>query len=225
MLAISERITRFTCKSFGPYSSQQGHVYLLGSGKEKSLIDTGNGHPDYLYEMKEYLKATKSTITTVFSTHSHISHTGGNEYLKNLFPNAFNNQRISEKSIVKTVNTPGHCDDHISYFMEREGALFCGDSIKPFCQCLYSNLREFKSSLKKMADLYPFLLLQSHGEVCGNPYAELDSVHNQLLQLDEQLLRICPFVHFVHFSQKQMFRCPQCQYTNQPHLQFSPSAF
>ncbi len=75
---------------------QGSNTYLVGSGKERILIDTGEGHADYLANLTSAMKSVGcEKISMVILTHHHHDHVGGIGDIVAKFPN------VDTKSIYK----------------------------------------------------------------------------------------------------------------------------
>ena len=113
--------------------------------KNRILIDTGEGRPEYLPNLLEAMKLYGcESIQEVLITHYHYDHTGGISQLTKHFgplkvskrlPPAFDErfeskaacnmsviddgQKIqTEGATLKAIYTPGHTDDHLSFLIE-----------------------------------------------------------------------------------------------------------
>jgi glyoxylase-like metal-dependent hydrolase (beta-lactamase superfamily II) len=209
MESITRQIQRLTFTPFGPFSKQPVHAYVVGMGPEKVLIDSGNGDPVATNLLRKYLTETKGTIQKVLLTHSHINHQAGSKiFLKELQVKATMEPGVVPTHGLRGFPTPGHTKDHIAYYLESEGALFSGDCIKArpsatrYCQCVYTNLDQFQTSLIQMKKLQPRILLQGHGETSWNPMGVLDDALTQLAEIDEILLNI---IRAGHRTTKNIF--------------------
>ena len=120
------------------------------------------------------LKAKGWTLTDVVVTHRHADHIQGipammerykcrvvaAEKAKPDLPGA--DLFVKEGDVVKVgslaakvFETPGHCDDHVSYWFEADKALFCGDTIFTLgCgRLLEGSYGTFWNSIQKLAAL------------------------------------------------------------------------
>ena len=147
----------------GPHTLQGTNTYLIGTGPEKILVDTG--------EHETATKYVSFLLDTIFSetdtrslciillTHRHHDHVGGvrcllDELLKRglSLPKVYIRHTeesvdamksegldtmniidgqvfVCEGATLKAIYSPGHCSDHVSFIVQEDRALLCGDCI------------------------------------------------------------------------------------------------
>ncbi|KAJ3323336.1 hypothetical protein HDV06_001856 [Boothiomyces sp. JEL0866] len=205
---LTSRIIQLTSLPFGPYSTQESHAYLVGNGRERILIDTGTGHQMFIPLLQQTLATEKAVIKSVLITHQHQGHFSGfnlNEYsvfgLKKhkKYPQL---QIVKEGQVfksdgisIKAISTPGHSDDHASYYLHEEECLFSGDSIAARVannetKYLYNSLIQFKKSLSRQSALVPKLCLQGHGEISINAYQLLENSLKDIDNIDKLIISL-----------------------------------
>jgi len=119
------------------------NTYLVGTGKQRLLIDTGEGKPSWIKLLKETLQKENATVAEVVITHWHHDHQGGVEHLQEFSPNTIiyknkpdhlassdgwldieDGQRFSlDGASLRAVFSPGHALDHVRYW-EANPSLF-----------------------------------------------------------------------------------------------------
>lgn len=108
-----------------------------------ACIDTPDGE-----EIARQCAAKGWTLTEIWNTHWHPDHTGGNMLLKDRFGVTIYGPGLIESRIpgmdiklgegdtfdfgdhpVRVMETPGHTNEHIVFYLEAAGACFVGDTI------------------------------------------------------------------------------------------------
>lgn len=74
---LSPLVTRILGLNPGKFTLQGTNTYLVGSGKRRVLIDTGEGRQDYLETLEKYASVLGFEIEAVLITHWHGDHVGG----------------------------------------------------------------------------------------------------------------------------------------------------
>lgn len=156
---LIRRLSKFTL--------QGTNTYLVGSGHERILIDTGGGDPRWAELIAAEIESMKVSIRCVLLTHWHGDHTGGVPDLICLYPNLkdrvykntpdtgqqpiVDGQLFSvDGATIRAVYTPGHAEDHMCFVLEEENALFTGDNILGQGTSVVEDLRDFMNSLVTM---------------------------------------------------------------------------
>ena len=128
------------------FTLQGTNTYIVGSGCERILIDTGQGIPNWPQALSNILTEQNIAISHVLLTHWHGDHTGGVPDLIRLYPHLAkaiykNAPRqgqlpisdhqlfIVEGATIQAVHSPGHSHDHMCFILREENAMFTGDNI------------------------------------------------------------------------------------------------
>ncbi|KAJ2420723.1 Beta-lactamase-like protein 2, partial [Coemansia sp. RSA 2531] len=73
---ISRGIVRVLGLNPGPFTLQGTNTYIIGHGKQRLLVDTGDGsRPEYFTLLRESLGTSR--IDKILLTHWHADHIGG----------------------------------------------------------------------------------------------------------------------------------------------------
>ncbi|KAJ3106278.1 Beta-lactamase-like protein 2 [Phlyctochytrium planicorne] len=72
---LTPRVIMLSIPPSGPYARDSSNIYLVGSGKRKMLIDTGNGNREWKELLLQALNG--GSIGRVLLTHSHGGHSNG----------------------------------------------------------------------------------------------------------------------------------------------------
>jgi hypothetical protein len=126
--------------TFLQFTLQGTNTFIIGTGKERLIIDTGQGIPEWADLIASTLTSFGIKLTAVLLTHWHGDHTGGVPDLLRLYPELggsiyknlpsktqqpiYDGQLFEvEGATIRAVHTPGHSDDHMCFVLEEEQAL------------------------------------------------------------------------------------------------------
>lgn len=100
---LSPRVVRVLGCNPGKFTLSGTNTFLVGTGKARLLVDTGEGRPEYLAALKEAMvEHGVEKIDKILITHRHYDHLGG---IKSLY------QMLGEQPpTFKSMNAGGHWD-------------------------------------------------------------------------------------------------------------------
>ena len=159
---------------------KDNYSFVLYNDKLKScVVDPADSNPILNFALENNL-----TIEDIFITHHHKDHTSGVKGILNAFPEVnihspsaqIENTRFvlrdgdevnSCLNTFRIIKTPGHTLDHIIYYDENNGVLFCGDTLfRLGCGRVFEGtLNEMFKSLKKINKLSKNTIIY-----CGHEY-------------------------------------------------------
>lgn len=192
------------------HSNSGTNTYLIGTGRKRILIDTGEGKEKYQSVLSNVLKEENCTIDKVLLTHWHRDHVGGTSQIKDLnseatFSKCNSSDELSEYLPIKdgdifevdgvkltAVHTPGHTTDHMVFFIEETGELFTGDSILGQGTAVFENLSTYISSLKRQLDLNPKILYPGHGPMISgsNARGKIQEYITHRQQREDEIIKV-----------------------------------
>ena len=160
---------------------KDNYSFVLYNDTLKScVIDPADSNPILNFALENNL-----TIEDIFITHHHKDHTSGVKGILNAFPEVnihspsaqIENTRFvlrdgdevnSCLNTFRIIKTPGHTLDHIIYYDENNGVLFCGDTLfRLGCGRVFEGtLNEMFNSLKKINELSKNTIIY-----CGHEYS------------------------------------------------------
>jgi endoribonuclease LACTB2 len=96
-------------------------------------------------------------------------------------------------TMLRIIPTPGHAPDHLCFFDEPSGNLYCGDLARRGGSVVIpaskgGNLREYLASLQRVRELNPRRLLPGHGPIIDDPIAVIDEYIAHREMRDRQIL-------------------------------------
>ena len=158
---------------------QDNYLWLLDDGEKAIAIDPGDP-----YVIDKKLKKSNLLLDCILITHHHKDHTSGVKGILDAFPEVnihspsaqIENTRFvlrdgdevnSCLNTFRIIKTPGHTLDHIIYYDENNGVLFCGDTLfRLGCGRVFEGtLNEMFNSLKKINELCKNTIIY-----CGHEY-------------------------------------------------------
>ncbi|KAK9721094.1 hypothetical protein K7432_003698 [Basidiobolus ranarum] len=189
---LGERVSRVLGLNPGKFTLQGTNTYLVGTGKDKLLIDTGGGKPGYSRALTTALEELNvARINGILLTHWHHDHVKGIPSVldvckqrhmedpplyKRLNPERddkelkFNNiedgQIFSvEGATLTAYHTPGHTSDHFVFKLNEDNSLFAGDNVLGQGTTVFEDLGAYMNSLSRMLTLKPNIIYPGHGPV------------------------------------------------------------
>jgi len=151
-------VTRVLAPNPSPYTFTGTQTYLVGSGKDRAVIDPGPNDPEHLAAILE--AAGEAKITAILCTHTHRDHspaaiplaeaTGApvmgcaklviadnGPRADEAFDTTYEPDRVLEDGetvsgdgwTLRAVATPGHTSNHLCFALEETAALFTGDHV------------------------------------------------------------------------------------------------
>lgn len=177
---LSPLVTRVLGCNPGKFTLQGTNTYLIGAGKQRVLIDSGEGNTEYTSLLSKYVQQLGIEISAVLLTHWHGDHVNGvAPLLKELGPGRINPdgiykyklpgdddkypwpvQDFQDQQVFKGdgftltgYHTPGHAEDHLVFWLEEESVLFSGDNILGHGTTIFENLKDYIDSLRRMLNV------------------------------------------------------------------------
>lgn len=189
----------------GKFTLQGTNTYLLGSGKRRILIDSGEGKPAWAASLKEVLKTENATVEALLLSHWHHDHVGGIDDLLQIAPQAViykfepeegqrpieNNQIFQADGVTLTAHhMPGHTTDHLVFTLAEEDAMFTADNVLGEGTAVFEDMASYINSLHKMKDLFHGRAYPGHGEIINNGVGRIVEYINHRRQREEQVIQV-----------------------------------
>ncbi|GFO22723.1 beta-lactamase 2-like protein [Plakobranchus ocellatus] len=214
-LQLSQRVVRILGCNPGPATMQGTNTYLVGTGKKRILIDTGDdGIPEYLDLLKTTLDKLAVSIQEIIVTHWHHDHVGGVDGVCKTFGQKFKTSKVRRESVadaplkettynfvtdrqvfstegatLRAYHGPGHSEDHIVLMLEEDGTLFSGDTILGGNTTVIEDLHEYMKTLNNLLSLEPKLIYPGHGHVIEDPSSTIHYYIQHRMDREAQIVQ------------------------------------
>ncbi|KAJ1352773.1 hypothetical protein KIN20_009198 [Parelaphostrongylus tenuis] len=208
---LSPLVIRVLGQNPGPFTLQGTNTYLVGAGKRKILIDTGEPNVQQFIDLlKSTLAKEESEIDSIIITHWHNDHVGGiPNVLKEVVgrevpiykiqrgtgedPSQFHyvqdgHEVCVDGATLRFVKTPGHTCDHASLWLEEEQTLFSGDCILGEDTTVFEDLHDYMKSLEKIKVLHPKRIYPGHGPVVEKCDEKVNEYAAHRLKREEEIV-------------------------------------
>jgi glyoxylase-like metal-dependent hydrolase (beta-lactamase superfamily II) len=199
----------------GPMTGMGNHTYLLAGDGAATLIDAGVGHPLHLSAIAAFLHDARASLDQVCVTHAHPDHASGTpaiaaqhstaRFLKYPWPGEDANYQVPWSSLVDgqtlavageplvALHTPGHSPDHVAFWHQPSGTVFCGDLVVEGSSVMIHSSRggdlgAYLAALERVLALGPSRLLPAHGPEITDPARVLRAYLEHRLMRERQVI-------------------------------------
>ena len=198
----------------GPYTGAGNNTYLVGS-PSAVLIDAGTGDQRHLDELARALNRHQAQLITIVVTHGHPDHASGAEAIATRWPGAkffkmpwperdaeyrvewhalTDGDRVAVgDATLEVIHTPGHAPDHVALWDPGRRTVFAGDLVTDPGTVVIpashgGSLKEYLSSLRRVAALNPARILPAHGPAIDHPQAVVERYFRHRQAREAQIL-------------------------------------
>ncbi|KAI9897100.1 hypothetical protein N3K66_008122 [Trichothecium roseum] len=203
---LSPRIIRILGGNAGKFTLQGTNTYLVGTGRWRILIDTGEGRPAWISSLRTTLEQENASIESALLSHWHYDHVNGVDDLLTIAPDAkvYKNDpdtdsgqlaisdgqafHVEGASLMAT-HTPGHTKDHMTFVLAEEDAMFTADNVLGQGTAVFEDLPTYLSSLDRMRHMFKGRAYPGHGPVLEDGAAKICEYLQHRQHREDQVIR------------------------------------
>ena len=192
------RVSRVVAPNPGPYTGPGTNTWIVDAGPVVAVIDPGPDDDAHLAALNKRLAGR--TVGVVLVTHAHPDHLPlAERFARPHHASVRRYPDLSDNDIVRVGNTnitalytPGHSADHVSFAIDRNGAVFTGDLILGQGSSMVTypegDVAAYLRSLDRLASLRPRILYPGHWDPVTDAMAKIDEYRRHRLEREAQIL-------------------------------------
>ena len=210
----SPRVTVALGQNPSLFTGPGTNTYLVGTGRERILLDTGQGVPAYLPVLAQALERADCAIQEIVLTHGHPDHIGGAADVIAKYgplrvskrphagfdaPHRLAITAIDDGDVVRTegatlraLHTPGHAQDHLCFQLDEENSIFSGDNVLGVGTTVIpaegGDLLEYMNSLERLLAESPTAIYPAHGPAIRDGRAKLREYIDHRHQREQEIV-------------------------------------
>ncbi|KAL8854056.1 MAG: hypothetical protein Q9221_001179 [Calogaya cf. arnoldii] len=175
---LSPLVLRLLGGNPGKFTLQGTNTYLVGTGSQRLLVDTGEGEPSCVGGVKDLLKLCPDA-----RVHKH-SATNGQLIIED--GQCFRMQG----AVLRAFHCPGHTSDHLAFVLEEEDAMFTGDNVLGHGTAVFEDLAMYMTSLQRMREQFSGRAYPGHGAVIDDGRQRITDYIEHRRQREREVLHV-----------------------------------
>uniref|UniRef100_A0A182U9T5 Beta-lactamase-like protein 2 homolog n=1 Tax=Anopheles melas TaxID=34690 RepID=A0A182U9T5_9DIPT len=215
---ISSRLIRILGCNPSPMTLQGTNTYLIGSGKRRILLDTGDANvKEYIGHLQKVLMDERVLINDIIISHWHHDHVGGVDDILEVIDNKdtcnvwkfprsdapepevkqatlkeLKDGQIftTEGATLKVIHTPGHTTDHVVLVLQEDNSLFSADCILGEGTTVFEDLYLYMKSLETILNANPTVIYPGHGNIINDPAERVTEYINHRNHREKQIFAV-----------------------------------
>uniref|UniRef100_A0A182IQM7 Beta-lactamase-like protein 2 homolog n=1 Tax=Anopheles atroparvus TaxID=41427 RepID=A0A182IQM7_ANOAO len=215
---ISPRLIRILGCNPSPMTLQGTNTYLIGSGKNRILLDTGDASvKEYITHLQKVIIDERILINDIIVSHWHHDHVGGVDDVLDIIQNKdtcnvwkfprsdapepeVRNTKFKELkdgqifttdgATLKVVHTPGHTTDHVVLVLQEDNSLFSADCILGEGTTVFEDLYLYMKSLEIILNAKPTTIYPGHGNIINDPITKVTEYINHRNHRENQIFAV-----------------------------------
>lgn len=202
---LTPRVLRVLGQNPGKFTFQGTNTFIIGTGRDRILVDTSGGEPEYAELLASALDQRGISLKYVLITHWHGDHSGGAPDIVRMYPHTEDHiykndpepgqQDIEDGQVfrvegatVTALHAPGHSEDHMCFILEEESSMFTGDNILGHGTTSVEDLGLYTESLHKMANQNCAVGHPAHGQTIDDFPAKMQKEIAQKVKREKQVM-------------------------------------
>lgn len=202
---LSPTVIRILGGNPGKFTLQGTNTYLVGKGKNRLLIDTGEGRESWIRNLKETLEIEQATISSCILTHWHHDHVKGVDHLLEYSPETIIHKNrpgegqtdikdgqifSTDGATLRAVYSPGHTQDHMALILDEEDAMFTGDNVLGHGTAVFEDLTTYLNSLERMKGVFSGKAYPGHGAVIEDGPGKIGEYIRHRKERESQVIQV-----------------------------------
>lgn len=203
---LSPRCIRILGGNPGKFTLQGTNTYLLGTGRQRILVDTGEGRPAWIESLRQTLDEERAVVETIILTHWHHDHVGGVDDVRELYSDGqppvykfdpgpdhlplADGQTFRVDGVTLTaMHAPGHTADHVVLVLAEEDAMLTADSVLGHGTAVFEDLAAYLASLERIRTAFRGRAYPGHGLVIEDGPDRIKGYVEHRRQREDQVLK------------------------------------